>query len=219
MKATGASLLGVTVTGTVSGAKPDNAGVPLLEAHLSFDFGDVDDLDQNLSNGPSKYAIDPNQGVLDVWTVTDEEADALKTGNRLVNFRGIKSNVDSIGGVTVNSLFQRDNTNEIRNVYTYTEGGYDMPKLDIDWNAESVSQLLTSDQIQEVDVKDEFMQLRLPSQEVEVRKRIVREELVQDDSLPKWKRSRVIDRPKVSTEVNPYLTVAFYPKLDVVDID
>lgn len=217
MKAAGASLLGHTVTGTVSGADPDNAGVSLLEAHLSFSFGDVENLDWNHSDRPIKYSIDPRQGALDVRTVTDEETDALMAGDRLISFRGIESNVNSIGGVNVNSLPQRDATNETRNTYVYTEDGYDMPVIDINWNAETSFELLSSDRIENLSIGNEFTRLRLPSQKVKVRKKIVRDKLVEDDTLPKWKRSRIIDRPTVSVEVDSYLTVAFHPNLDIVN--
>jgi hypothetical protein len=216
MKAAGASLLGHTLTGTVSAADLDNTGVPLLETSLSFEFGDVENLDRNLTNRPSKYAINPEQETLDTRTVSDEEMESLMTGDRLVNFQGIKSNVDSIGGTSVNSLVQRDVTNEMRNTYVYTGDGYDMPFIDINWNARTSSELLSSDSVQDVSVEDGFTRLRLASQKVEVRKKIVHDKLVEDDSLPEWKRSKVIKRPTVNVEVDPCLTIAFHPNLDIV---
>jgi hypothetical protein len=216
VKAAGASLLGHTVTGTVSATDPDNAGVSLLEAGLSFGFGDVENLDRKHSDYPSKYAIDTEQGVMDVRTVTREERDALVTSKRLVNFRGIESNVDSIGDEKVNALFQRNTANRMGETYVYAKDGYDMPAIDIDWNGRNSSELLSSDQTKVISVKDGFTRLRLQSQKVKVRKKIVQDKLVENDSLPEWKRSKVVERPIVNAEVDPYLTVAFHPNLNIV---
>jgi hypothetical protein len=215
-KFAGASLLGLTVSGSANANNPDNTGVPLLEAWPSFRFGDVENLEETHSDGPVKYTINAEEEVLNLRAVTNDEAKAATTGERLVNFRGIRSDVDSIGGVTLNALFCQDEIGKTRSTYVSAVGGYRMPEIDINWNGNERSQLLTSDKIRDVKAKNGFFRLRLPSQEVEVQQKIVGDELVDDDSIPERKRSVVIDRPTTNVEVNPYLTVAFHPSLDVV---
>lgn len=219
VKAAGASLLGATITGTTSGKSPSNAGVSLLEVWLSFDFRNEKNIELSRSNGPSKYGIDPEEGVLDVRTVRDEEANVLGTKERVVNFHGIKSDIESIGGETVNTLFLRDSIEATRTIYTYSEEGYDMPSFDVNWNATALSQLLSADEIQDREVTDDFMEVRLSSQEVTIQKKIVRDELVEDDDVPEWQRSKKIDYLKVAVEVDPYLTIAFHPDLNIVGLD
>lgn len=219
MKASGTSLFGLTVTGTVSGTNPKNTGVTLLEVRPSFDFGSVENLDRRVADGPSKYGINSDQNTLHVRTISDDEATALTTGHRLINFQGIMSNVDSFGDTTLNVLFQRNSEAETRSAYVYAETGYDLPSIDINWDARPDSQFLASDQIEDIRGEEGFLSLRLPSQQVEVRKRIVREELVEDDSLPEWKRSKVIERPRATIEVDPYLQVTLHRNLKIVETD
>lgn len=215
-KSAGASLLGLTVTGSANASNPVNSGVPLLEVWPSFTFGDVENLEETHSDGPVKYRIDPEQGIMNLQSVSDDEAEAVTMGNRLVNFRGIQSDVDSIGGVTLNALFRQGKIGKTRSTYVSAVDGYKMPEIEINWNGTAHSQLLTSNEIRDVRVEDGFFRLRLPSQKIKVQQKIVGDELVDDNNIPERKRSVVIDRPTTNVEVNPYLTVAFHPNLDVV---
>lgn len=219
LKSAGTSLLGLTVTNTASAKKPDNRGVHLLEVWPSFTFGDIENLEKLHSDGPLKYTIAPNQGTMQLQTVSKDEAKAAKTADRLTNFQGIQSGIDSIGGVTLNKLFLQGDIGETRSTFVSAVDGYEMPELDVNSNGNPLSQLLSADQVEKVEGKNGFHRVRLPSQQVKVKQKIVKDELVDDDSIPEWQRSVVIERPTATVEVDPYLTVAFHSNLDVVGVN
>lgn len=218
-KAASASLLGLTVTGTASADKPDNTDVHLLEVWPSFSIGDVENLEMFHSDSPTKYAIAPDEGRMEVRTVTEEEANAITTADRLTNFRGIRSGIDSIGGVTLDRLYLEDGTGELQNTYTIAVDGYEMPEFDVKAEGNPLAQLLSSDRVKEVSGEKGFHRVRLPSQEVEVKRKIVKDQKVEKEEIPEWKLSAVIERPTVNVEIDPYLTVAFHPNLDIVGVD
>ena len=219
LEATGVSLLGLSFTGTASAAPPVNEGVTLLEASLTVDVGNVADLDLTHSDRPLKYALDPTRGELHVRDVSTREARALERGVRLVNFRGISANADSIGGHTVTSLRQQEAETEAPGTSITAVDGYEMPAIEIDWEAGSSLGALASPHVREVRVEDGFLHVRLPRQSVDLRKKIVHDRLATDERLPAWKRSKVIERPTATVAVRPFLTVAIHRNLDVVDLD
>jgi hypothetical protein len=134
----------------------------------------------------------------------------------VVNFRGIRRNVDSLGGVIVDSLFRRGSIDGLENAYVRATDGYPLQRFEIDWNARSVAGVLSGERVRAVDLEEGVARLRLREREVEVRRKRVRDGVVDDERLPEWKRSRAIERGTTRVTVTPYLAVAFHPDLDVV---
>lgn len=220
LKATGASLLGTTITATAAAASPVNAGVDLLEARLSLEFEDDENLAWKHVDRPPKYGIDAERGTLEILTVDDGEVEALTAADEVVNFRGVEADPDAIGGETLTSLFGGEELG-LQDTYVRSPDGYEMPRLDVNVDATRPSELLDGDAMQEVTVDADrgVVEFSLPGQEVTVQERIVRDEF--EDIAPDTdlEPSRVVERRTTTTTAIPSLAVALHRDLDVVRVD
>lgn len=212
-KAASASLFGVTATGISTAAEPVNEDVSLLEVALSFDFGNAENIDFNRCNRPVKYTLDTNAGKLQVRTASENEKETFRSNSRVVHFLGAKGDVEKIGGVTVQDLDARSLET---GVYARTESGYDVPELEINWEATTPGELLQSSDIQQISHNGEFFDLSLPTTEVDVKTKVVHDEPVDREDIPEWRRGKKTEFSTKTIEVEPYLTVAFHRGLDVV---
>lgn len=215
-KAAGASLFGMTMTGISAAAEPVNEDVSLLEVGLTFDFGDTENLDFDRRNRPVKYALDTNSKKLQVLTAPEEEKRIFETSDQVVDFQGAKGDVQKIGGTTVQMLNARPTDTESYGTYTYSESGYEVPELNIDWTATSPDKLLQSSAIESISPNGEFFDLALPTTEIEVATKVVHDERVSHDDITEWRRGKKIEFSTKMVEVDPTLTVAFHRGLDVV---
>lgn len=215
-KTAGGSLLGLTVSGAANAKEPENENVPFLEAGLSFRFGETNNLEELHIDRPIKYEINPEQQTLNIKTVSESERTALLQGDKIVNFKGIKSDVNSIGGVTIHSLQYRPDSDKYPS-YVSTANGYEMPTININWDSASLNNLLASDAIIGRNIKDGYLELQLQKQEVELDKKIVHDKLVDNEDIPREKRSVKIDYEQSNINIDPYLTVGHHPNLDITN--
>lgn len=223
LEAAGASLLGSTLTGTAIAAEPANTDASLLEAHLSFDLGNVDGLHTVATDRPVEYGIDPEQGTLEILTVSDRERRALKQADRLVNFEEISPARDSIGGEPVEELSLRTGQGGVDGTFVPSPDGYVVPSFDVD--LDPTKTLDVRERVQppadvSVDVRragNRFVEFELPGRDVTVAKRIVSDEPADVDSQLDLEPGRVVDRTEEAVAAVPYLTVAYHPDLDVVE--
>lgn len=98
----------------------------------------------------------------------------------------------------------------------YTAGGYEVPELEIDWEATTPGELLRFSAIQQVSPNGEFFDIALPTTEVDVKTEVVHDERVDREDIPKWRRGKKSEFSTKTVEVDPYLTVAFHRGLDIV---
>ena len=215
-KAASASLFGMTTSGISAAAEPLNEDVSLLEVGLSFDFKDVAYLDLDRRNRPMKYALDASAQKLQVLTTPENEKRVFETSDRIVNFRGAKGDVSKIGGSTVQMLNTRSAETDPLGVYVYSESGYEVPELDVDWSATVPERLLRSSAIQTASSNGEFFDLKLPTTEVEVGTKIVHDERVDREDIPEWQRGKKVEFSTRTVEAEPVVTVAFHQNLDIV---
>lgn len=223
MKSAGASLLGSTVAGFASATDPENTGVSLLEVLLSFEFHDDENLHVVTTDRPAKYVIDPEEEVLKVLTVEERERQALVSSDSVVHFRNVSPNPNAIGNETINELFLRTSTGFRDVAHAFTPEGYDLPtfalRLDPSRDLEPQERVEPPSDvaIESRKRQDGFGDLRLPSRNITMQKRIVHDEPAEnDDNMPLGPTSRV-ERKQEEVEVDPYLTVAYHPDLDVVE--
>lgn len=223
LEAAGASLLGSTLAGTATAAEPVKTGVSLLEVHVSFDFEDVDDLHTVAADRPVAYGIDPEQGTLEILTMSDRERRALKGTDRLVNFGEIRPSRGSIGGRSIEELPLRTGRGEMDGTYVRSPEGYGLPSFDIDMvptRALGARRRIKPPADVSVDIRradDRFVELELPHREIAVEKRIVRDEPADVDPVLDLEPGKVVERTEEEVGIVPYLTVAYHPDLDVVE--
>lgn len=214
-KAAGASLLGVTTTG-ISTAAPANEGITLLEVALGFDFGDAEDLHFNHSDRPIKYALDPNERRLQILNAPEEERRVFANSDRVVDFQGAKGDATTVGGTRVHTLDRRSVQDATQGVYVRSEAGYDVPEFEIDWEANAPDNLLRSPAIRDVSVDGQFVDLSLPTAEIDVATKVVHDERVDRPDIPRWRRAKKTEFSTKTVEAEPYLSVAAHRGLDVV---
>lgn len=215
-KAAGASLFGTTATGIAAAAEPVNKGVSLLEVRLTFDFGDAENLDFDRRNRPVKYALDANSRKLQVLTAPEDEKQVFETSDRVIDFGRVKGDVSEIGGTTVQMLNARSPDAESDGIYVYSETGYEVPELNVDWTATAPGKLLQSSAIESISPNGEFFDLMLPTTEVEVGTKVVHDERVDSEDVPEWRLGKKVEFSTKTVEADPVLTVAFHRGLDVV---
>lgn len=212
----GASLLGATAAGCVSARDATGPSVTLLEAGISFDFGDTTDVEEVHVDRPTPYLLDPDTETLTVGSVGEHERDVLLNGGRVLYFRGIEAAPASLDESVVDPLPRSTGTG-VADTAVATVDGYELPAVEIDWDSTRPDGIFTSDEFKTVDETDGFLSVRLASRAVEVRRKIVRDEVVDAEGVPPDKRSAVIDRPTATVEVDPYLTVRVHRDLTVVE--
>lgn len=215
-KAAGASLLGVTTTGLSTAAEPTNEAVSFLELYLNFDFGTVKNLRANQRDSPIKYALGTTHHRLQVLTAPEDEKQAFKDSSRVVDFRGAESGVSKVGGIKVHNLNRRIGEDGVNGLYVFSESGYEVPELEINWNATSPGALLKSPGIQEITHNGAFFELTLPTTEIEVPTKIVHDERVDREDIPEWRRAKKTTFSTETVQAKPYLTAAYHQEVDVV---
>ncbi|USZ69467.1 hypothetical protein NGM10_06955 [Halorussus salilacus] len=201
--------------GVSAGATPVNEDVSLLEAGLTFDIGETENLDLDRRNRPVKYALDANSQQLQILTASEEEVSVFENSSRIVDFQGAKGDVTKIGGNTVQSLSIQNPEIAESGIYARSERGYRVPEFEVNWDATTPGELLQSPAVKEISSNDGLFELRLPTTNIDIRTKVVHDDRVDRDDILEWRKGKKTEFSTETRAVDPYLTVAYHRGIDV----